>query len=231
MMIMENADLHRMQRTFRSVLDAFAHPGTVQSIEPAPDSPLRPVALAATLESAVRLFVDHAVTFGVSDGESDALATYVSSETHAARVSAPDAEYVIVPARADACAAYRAVAEACRGTLIAPEKGATLLMGCTRLVEAECASCEGADADPTMFTVEVRGPGVRGVNRFAVDRVEWARARAARNDEFPCGIEIMLVDADGHVVAIPRSSQVAYAGDEAGPVDAMAETALAGEVR
>lgn len=248
MMIVENADLHRMQRTFRSVLDAFAHPGTVQSIEPAPDNPLRPAALDAALESAVRLFVDHAVTFGVADGESDALAAYVSGETHSSRASVPDAEYVVVPARADACTAHRAVAEACRGTLIAPEKGATLLMGCTQLAEAGSGSCEGKGDGPAMFAMEVRGPGVRDVNRFAVDRIEWARARAARNDEFPCGIEILLVDADGRIVAIPRSSQVACANDGAGSANAMAgpgapakpaeheevprdAAALAGEVR
>ena len=59
--------------------------------------------------------------------------------------------------------------------------------------------------------VEVRGPGVRDVNRFFVDREDWAAARAARRDEFPCGIEIELVDGAGRVVAVPRSSAVTVA--------------------
>ena len=58
MMIREDAELHRAQRAFRSVLDAFARPGTVQSIELAPGNPARPAALDAALEAATRLFVD-----------------------------------------------------------------------------------------------------------------------------------------------------------------------------
>ena len=38
-MIREDAGLHRAQRAFRSVLDAFARPGTVHVVEPAANSP------------------------------------------------------------------------------------------------------------------------------------------------------------------------------------------------
>ena len=193
MMIREDAELHRAQRAFRSVLDAFARPGTVQSIELAPGNPARPAALDAALEAATRLFVDQAVTFCVAD-----------SETHARRAPLRDADFVVVPARADAQTAREAVAEACRGTLASPEKGATVLMGCARLAEVP----EGSQvAEPAVHVVALRGPGVERENRFAVDRADWLRARDARGDEFPCGIEIVLVDPDGRVAAVPRSSR------------------------
>ena len=121
MTIREDADLHRAQRAFRCVLDAFAHPGTVHQLVPAPENPASPVALDASLELVVRLFVDQAVTFCVADSESDAVAAYLTSETHARRVSLRDADFVVVPARADAQTVYVAVAEACRGTLVSPE--------------------------------------------------------------------------------------------------------------
>ena len=204
MMIREDAELHRAQRAFRSVLDAFARPGTVQSIELAPGNPARPAALDAALEAATRLFVDQAVTFCVADSETDATTAYLTSETHARRAPLRDADFVVVPARADAQTAREAVAEACRGTLTSPEKGATVLMGCARLAEV---SEDGQVAEPAVHVVALRGPGVERENRFAVDRADWLRARDARGDEFPCGIEIVLVDPDGRVVAVPRSSR------------------------
>lgn len=204
MMIREDAELHRAQRAFRSVLGAFARPGTVQSIELAPGNPARPAALDAALEAATRLFVDQAVTFCVADSETDATTAYLTSETHARRAPLRDADFVVVPARADAQTAREAVAEACRGTLTSPEKGATVLMGCARLAEVPE---DGQVAEPAVHVVALRGPGVERENRFAVDRADWLRARDARGDEFPCGIEIVLVDPDGRVVAVPRSSR------------------------
>lgn len=259
-MIAGDEGLHRMQRAFRGVLDAFARPGTVRTVEPAFGSPARPTALDASLEQVVRLFVDQAVTFCIADSETDAAAAYLSSETHARRAPLRDADFVVVPARADAQTAREAVAEACCGTLIAPEKGATVLMGCARLAEmpegdgvdeakgggkagkvkeageadeakevgeaeetgeakgaSEASGCDTSEVkgvgEPAMHVVALRGPGVERENRFAVDRVDWLHARAQRDDEFPCGIEIVLVDPEGRVVAIPRSSSATLVGD------------------
>lgn len=212
MTIREDADLHRAQRAFRCVLDAFAHPGTVHQLVPAPENPASPVALDASLELVVRLFVDQAVTFCVADSESDAVAVYLTSETHARRAPLRDADFVVVPARADAQTASEAVAEACRGTLVAPEKGATLLMGCARLAGVPES---GEVTEPAVHVVALQGPGVERENRFAVDRVDWLRARDARGDEFPCGIEIVLVDPEGRIAAVPRSSSARRLADPA----------------
>lgn len=201
MTLVETAELHRRQQTFRQVLDAFARPGTVGFVAPEPAVRSRPAALEGSLDALARVFIDQAVSFGIADTEADDAERYLASETHAVRASCRDANFVIVPVRADAATAYAAVYEATCGMLISPEKGATVFVGCT------CVSGDAARA-VDLLQVEVRGPGVRDVNRFWVDRLAWAQAREARNDEFPCGIDVVLVDGAGNFVAIPRSSQV-----------------------
>ena len=205
-MIAENADLHRAQRSFRQVLDAFARPGEVRAIEPDDADDARPASFEGSLCALARLFVDQAVTFAVEDAESDAASRYLASETHARRTSGDLADFVIVPGRADAQLACDAVACAKPGTPASPELGATVLLGCARIAQG--------DADnPGMRSVAVSGPGVKDVNRFCVDRVEWAAGREARGDEFPCGIDLVLVAPDGAVVAIPRTSAVVVEGE------------------
>ena len=83
-------------------------------------------------------------------------------------------------------------------------------LGCEGFVQNPALAQEFLDAaeQAGLHVFEVSGPGVADVNRFAVDRSAWAEARAARGDEFPCGIEILLVDAEGRAVAVPRSARV-----------------------
>lgn len=230
MMIADNAELHRRQRSFRQVLDAFARPGTVRLIElDAPDE-ARPASLDGALCALVRLFVDQAVSFAVADAESDAAARYLSSETHARRTSVDRADFVIVPARADERLACEALSQAKAGTPASPELGATVIVGCVHIEpadgEADAAGESRVLADPDgMAVAAVRGPGVESVNRFRVDRAAWANARAARGDEFPCGVEVVLVAPDGRVAALPRTSVVTVEGPAA---DALRQDAAEG---
>lgn len=228
MVITENETLHLMQRAFRETLDAFAHPGEVRTIDMVTPRSSCPTALCPAVETVARLFVDQAVSLHAADTDADAIERYLASETHVRRAPLSQAAYVVVPARADDQVAREAVAQASCGTLLSPEAGATVIMGCERIEPAWGEGAEGAEGEPAqgepasdapaqgggaslMSIVEVSGPGVRPntVNRFAVDRVGWAHARAARGDEYPCGIEIVLVDRAGSLVAIPRTSAVA----------------------
>lgn len=220
-MMKDGAEPHRAQRAFRSVLDAFARPGTLHEVEPTSENLARPIALDVALDQVTRLFVDQAVTFCVADSESDAAAAYLTSETHARRVALRDADYIVVPTRADAQTAYEAVAEARRGTLASPEKGATVLVGCARLADVPES---GEVSEPAVHVVALRGPGVADVNRFAVNRIDWLNARAARGDEFPCGIEIVLADPEGRIVVVPRSSDATLIGDPSSMVYAKQST-------
>lgn len=192
----------RLQKSFRAVMDALAHPGRPAQI---------PCARAANahafpgmheaLVTVVSLFVDQATTFCMAPGCPHALESAIATETHARCVPVDDAAFVVVPDTADAESLEVAVMRARPGTPLSPERGATVIVGCARIA--------GEGEDSTGLTLmRASGPGVKGANAFAVDRTEWEHARAWRADEFPCGIDILLVDAQGCVVGVPRTTKV-----------------------
>lgn len=214
MSTVEDAELHRMQKTFRRVLDACARPGTVQVIAIEPGSSPCSTALDGGLRALVRLFVDQATTFAVVDAQAEAIAHAIISETHARCAVVHDVDFVVVSTRTGMEACIEAIQHARCGTLVAPERGATVFLGCTQLADVSSIDAAASAIPPKtaakLHEIEVRGPGVKDVNRFFVDRTDWAFARQARRDEFPCGIEIMLVDQSGNLVVIPRSSELSF---------------------
>lgn len=198
-MISQNSEIHRIQHAFRGVMNAVAHPGVVYAV-PLDAGRASATGLDAALDTVVRIFVDQAVTFAYMGDAVRERA--IASETRSRAAGVSQASFVIVGADAGETSVEYAVERASRGNLISPEKGATVLLGCDALSQ---------EPDKGLFGFSVSGPGVADTNRFFCDSDAWLRARAARLDEYPCGIEIVLVDPNGNVVAIPRTSNVARA--------------------
>ena len=194
-MIANNVETHVAQRAFRQVLDAFARPGTVGQVDAFPESgEIAPV--PGCFETAIRLFVDQAVSFCVVGSESQDIACWLTMQTHAKQAHAHEADFVLAPVASDALH-VEAIAQAKPGTLEEPEKGATVVL----LVDSiSAAPAKGL----TCF--ELSGPGIEKTAELYVSQAEWARARAERSDEYPCGIEILLVDGEGNVAALPRTT-------------------------
>lgn len=190
------------QGAFRAVMDAFAHPGRPFALPRVQAGARHALAgMEEPLTLLTRLFVDQATTFCVAPGCDKRLELEIAAETHAHPASPEEAAFVIVPRAADDESLEVAVMHASAGTLLSPERGATVLIGCGLLSEGGAVS--------GCAQIEVSGPGVKGTGTFATDRTAWERARAWRADEFPCGIDILLCDAQGQVVGVPRTAAVA----------------------
>lgn len=200
-------EIHRIQRSFRAVMDAMARPGRPGAMPQAESEQTRYPGVRGPLATLIDMLVDQATTFSLAQGCDDELADAVAAETHAKRVLPDEAAFVIVPERADAPCVEMAIAYAAAGSLVSPEKGATVLIGCER-IETWDGFAEQAKENAGMHWVSVEGPGVKESHVFGIDRIDWAWARNRREDEFPCGIDIVLADARGNVVAIPRTSFV-----------------------
>lgn len=197
--------LHIMQRNFRALLGAFARPGTVGRIEALPLRRALPQTLDCTLFTLAALLADQAVSLAACGPQARELEAFLAQETRVRICPLSDAQFVFVAAGAGAQEGARAIAQARAGELISPELGATVLVGCGQL---------GAQPAAGLAAFEVQGPGVRPGSpaRFWACDSTWLEARNSRGDEYPCGIDLVLADGEGRVVALPRTSRVREVG-------------------
>ncbi|MCL1798207.1 MAG: phosphonate C-P lyase system protein PhnH [Eggerthellaceae bacterium] len=208
-------ELHHIQLSFRAVMDAMARPGRVYGLPATQGKKASRFGLEGPLETLVKMFIDQAVSFCVVAPDPAGIQDAIVAETHARTAGQADAAFVVVPHGCDKELAGQAIVQASAGSFLSPEAGATVLLGCERL--AFLTEREGAEAgDASLYWVSVEGPGVRDSHVFGIDCFDWVWARKRRGDEFPCGIEIILVDRQGQVAAIPRSSFLSVLAMEGG---------------
>ena len=211
-----------LQAAFRALLDAMARPGELAEL---PEAPARVAAeatrmgvSAAALEL-VDVLLDAATSFAVAGPDAETLSRAVAGRTHALVKPVADAAFVLVGTGVRGEEAADAVRAASAGTLVAPHLGATVLVECGSLVglDEHGARTGFASGLGELEEFELSGPGVNGSSRLTLDRGDVMRARVARGDEFPCGIDLVFVDGAGHVACVPRSSAVVVPGAGATP--------------
>jgi alpha-D-ribose 1-methylphosphonate 5-triphosphate synthase subunit PhnH len=177
-------------------MDALARPGLLCRIPAFPDARLD----NPWLESLIRTLLDQNCSFTVAasaSGKDVELAAHVSLMTSASRVAVAQAHFALIPVDAVYAEQTVLIEGLTGGTALSPERGATAIVECRRLT-----------ADAGSFLWQVTGPGVRSSHRFASSEDAWFMGRALRRDEFPCGIDLILVDSQGNVVGLPRTAQV-----------------------
>lgn len=195
------------QLTFRVLLDAMARPGTIRQLPVAAEgAPVNPW-LAATLLT----LLDHEVGLAVeSFPGADGIELYVRQRTAARPTAAEQADFVVVSwDTLDSSLPLRLRT----GTLEYPNDSATLLVLVPPL------------GSETGLQLALAGPGVAAGHTAWVGGLSpalfEARDEAA---EYPCGIDLLLIDPSGQVLALPRSTAIQIAN-----ADAPAESsALAG---
>ncbi len=202
-----------LQRAFRALLEAMSRPGELVELPEADDAACADARAAGLFPSTVvvaDVLLDAATSVSVA-GEGGAAAERVlTRRTHVLAADAQAAPYAVLPASVSGAEAVSFVVGLTPGNLLDPQLGATCIVECGTLLGCDAAgsrtgSASGAQAARAW---ELAGPGVKGTSSFETDRADVLRARIERADEFPCGIDLVLVDRAGHLVAVPRSSTV-----------------------
>lgn len=181
--------VHDGRTAFLACMRAMSTPGTPVEVPTVPRSCHR-----AELDTAAAILLallDRGLTLGVSGGDAaHRAAATVMTATGASLAETSDADWVLVHG-----AAADAIARARRGSRLAPETGATVVVA--------------AAADPQPMSVT--GPGIAGraTIMLPLDAVAM-RAFTAANASPPCGVDL-LIAAAGCVIGLPRSVTAAVA--------------------
>ena len=202
-----------LQKAFRALLEAMSRPGELVEL-PEAEAAVRADADAADLFPSTivvaDVLLDAATSVAVAGEGGSAAERVLTRRTHVLSADAETAPYAILPAFVAGTEAESFVAGLTAGNLLDPQLGATCVVECGTLLGEDAAGSRTGSASGTQApsTWELSGPGIKTVSSFETDRADVLRARTERADEFPCGIDLVLVDRAGHLVAIPRSSKV-----------------------
>jgi alpha-D-ribose 1-methylphosphonate 5-triphosphate synthase subunit PhnH len=189
------------QDVFKVLLGTLARPGTIGALAVPSGVPpaLLPALALADVETPATVLeeLDEPVhQEGPASGEVDPGWGEPLIATTGARRSAVSAAEIVVALRP---ATPGEVLSLQRGTAFAPEQGARLVLAVDGLHES---------AGPLRLVLS--GPGVRNERTVAVTGLDPAVLSAVReaNADYPAGIDLHLVAADGALVSVPRSATV-----------------------
>ncbi|MFC5700172.1 phosphonate C-P lyase system protein PhnH [Cohnella faecalis] len=186
--------IHDIQSAYRKLVDSLSRPGLVSDLSPeAGKLPGNDDCLPATKILALML-LDTEVRFKVFSEREAEVAHGFAQLTYAKNTEASEADFLFVLNDAKPGELRRALSEASAGDLQNPNRSATIIVE-TRGISGEAG-------------LRLTGPGIE-TEAFADVRTvdEWVELRAERNEEFPLGVDLIFVDADHRLLALPRTTR------------------------
>ncbi len=184
------------QSSFRQLTDCLARPGKINFLSDPGFTP--PPGLYPCSAVFLITLLDGETSLSVFPGE-DYWIEYIQLNTGAQFTHARKAEYILLNGRED----VPDIADANRGDLLSPEKGATLLFQVDKIEELPSTSSS---------RITLQGPGVNGVRNLYISGMAtsfWTRLQHL-NLEYPLGVDFFLLAADGRAIGIPRSSSLSW---------------------
>ena len=196
--------VHGSQRTYRALLAAMAHPGTVVRIPPDATAGLEPpgrlsVGIAAVLLTLVDAEADVVPLGRFADAATRAWLRFHTGVRLAHGVES--AGFVMVHGEDCDEAIWSRLG---LGSDEAPQDGATLIVDVDGLT---------VGTETAAVPLRLRGPGIERETRLDVSSIDPAfwQWRTDLQRSAPRGIDLILVDGD-RIAALPRSTRIALRG-------------------
>lgn len=181
--------VHFTQRTFRSLMECFARPGDQQQLEQSQEIP----GLYSATVSACLTLLDGEVSFYVAS-ECPVIQQEIRAWTGAKLTSVDLADFIIISADCSEQQAQLALQHAKVGNLIDPQLSATILYEMT---------------DQVGHVVHLQGPGIQHTKAVQLNvHEQWLQLREMKNNEFPLGVDVLLINSNSDIIALPRTTEI-----------------------
>jgi alpha-D-ribose 1-methylphosphonate 5-triphosphate synthase subunit PhnH len=196
--------IHDIQQTFRLLTDSMAYAGKLVSVKNIIDKIDLEIPFLKSHLLLALLFLDAETTFAVITDDQDQCiknANIISQLTYAQTAPQNEADYIFC--MSSKLKYYSIVMEAKTGTLLDPHLGATIV------IEQDLITSENLDHE--QVCLELTGPGIKQNDKrhlYIKGDDSWQQARQEKNSEFPLGLECIIVDDEGRLSAIPRTTQI-----------------------
>ena len=181
--------VHFTQQTFRSLMECFSRPGDQQRLEQSQEI----TGLYSATVSACLTLLDGEVSFYVAN-ECPIVQEEIRAWTGAKLVSVDLADFIIISADCSEQQAQHALQHSKVGNLIDPQLSATILYELTNQIGN---------------VVHLQGPGIQHTKAVELNVPEqWLQLREMKNNEFPLGIDVLLINSNSDIIALPRTTKI-----------------------
>lgn len=198
-----NSDVFASQELYRLVLQSLSRPGEIQHLsknilEGLSLNQETSMSSNVYIDALALMVLDPKIGFYLPQKFLEAAKAGFYAKRQSAFASADQADIIFMPALDDC--ETDTILQAKAGTLFDPHCSASVFVALQRL--SDTASAE------TPHQIILKGPGIKDKNTVFVSSLEAFQARQERNDEYPCGIDMIFVDRNGNLFALPRTTEL-----------------------
>lgn len=194
-----------VQLAYRQCLLALTNPGTVVGLTEVAGRVEAAKSLNAAAVVMAYVLLDAETSFSVVSPDAEADARHLRQLTGSQLTTVPYAAFVLVLGDIDSAEAIRT---ARTGTLQDPHLGATIIIEVDAL--GDVARGRAPSSPPgSEVSCRLSGPGIQSATELSVrSRFDWVAARNEQVCSYPLGVDIILVDREHRLAAIPRTTRI-----------------------
>ncbi|WP_209124179.1 phosphonate C-P lyase system protein PhnH [Alkalihalobacillus sp. BA299] len=199
---LSNFDLvHGTQTIYRKLLDSMARPGKIQNIHSSIEMLNTPYHFPRALEAIALTLVDQEVSFAINGDCSSDITQYLQWKTFGKAAPITEADFIFINKPKEEEELTRLMKSVKVGTLEDPHLSATIIVFVEKIF---------TDSFSSGMTLLLRGPGIAEEIKVCVDGFSqhWINERRKVNQEYPLGIDMVLVSETGEMLGIPRTTLI-----------------------